>query len=251
VRPKLSPMTYEEMIYEYNTQYRSDHSIRYIKDVPFDIIEMVDDHRQWPVEAVRGIRNTGGCVELALQYPGWPEPIWMDVSNRMNFWKNVRAFKVFEKEGGEPVQHILKGPTKAHFCLEGCSEEGPVFSDENEDWKPAALKQAQRRLQDMKERYAKDKSMNHFYPDKKQKPKRKMVGMEDEVDGDVEEEDEENEEDEADEEHEEHEEEGTRGGEKAKTAQKVKNVANDKKRCMVQSRSHVVRHEGGKRARKG
>ena len=113
------------------------------------------------------------------------------------------------------------------------------------------MKQAQRRLQDMKERYAKDKSMNHFYPDKKQKPKRKMVGMEDEVDGDVEEEDEENEEDEADEEHEEHEEEGTRGGKKAKTAQKVKNVANDKKRCMVQSRSHVVRHEGGKRARKG
>ena len=35
--PKLSPMTYEEFIIEYNTEYRTDHSIRNAGQTPFKV----------------------------------------------------------------------------------------------------------------------------------------------------------------------------------------------------------------------
>ena len=49
---KLSPMTYEEFIIEYNTEYRTDHSIRNAKSTPFEVAEHCEKQHQWHIQEV-------------------------------------------------------------------------------------------------------------------------------------------------------------------------------------------------------
>ena len=53
-RPQLDPMTYEEILIEYNTECRSDHSSRYASKTPFSLLEEVDGYRQWMLDSIHG-----------------------------------------------------------------------------------------------------------------------------------------------------------------------------------------------------
>ena len=49
-------MTYEEIVMCYNTQARTDHSTRFQGDTPFGILNMTEDHHNWHLEKVIGVR---------------------------------------------------------------------------------------------------------------------------------------------------------------------------------------------------
>jgi len=131
-------------------------------------VEEVEAYREWRPEAVMGIRNTRGWIDICVQYPGWPSPLWMDVSNQMGMWKKVRQFMKFQKVGGKKVEDIFSGKVnKANFCLAGCAVDGPDYGSEEpgelEKWAPKALVAAKQRMTRLQERYAEDKGKNRFY----------------------------------------------------------------------------------------
>lgn len=53
-RVKLEPMTYEEILVEYNTETRSDHSSRYKEKTPFSLLEEVEGYRNWILDSIHG-----------------------------------------------------------------------------------------------------------------------------------------------------------------------------------------------------
>ena len=106
-------------------------------------------------------------LQACMQYPGWPQSLWLDISNRVAAWRNTRQFQRFMQQAGPAAAGILSGRTKdGHCCLEGCSLDGPVFSDDAdqfESWAPPALVEARRVFDAHKRRYAQDVTMNRFW----------------------------------------------------------------------------------------
>ena len=67
-KPKLVDMTYEEILVEYNTLSRKDHSSRFNKMEPFDLLDWVQDQRPWHIEKVVGIRWKDGILPANATY---------------------------------------------------------------------------------------------------------------------------------------------------------------------------------------
>jgi DNA (cytosine-5)-methyltransferase 1 len=91
---KLSPMTYEEFIIEYNTEYRTDHSIRNAKSTPFEVAEHCEKQHQWHIQEVLAVRWTKedgkDCLEMLAKYHGFPVPEWIPLcktQERLIAWK--------------------------------------------------------------------------------------------------------------------------------------------------------------------
>jgi len=195
-RPTLSPMSYEEMCIEYNTQYRSDHSTKFKDWEIFPLLKHVDGYRNWANQAMSGIRNSQGSItpspfpltqilaripaltphpyikgflEIAVQYHGWPEPIWLDVSNQLKSYLAMRTFQEFLLKGGVEVQKILAGKKKGAFCLPGCRLDGPFYSEELSTYAPLALQDATAYIDECDERYKRDRKLDRMYGGKRLK----------------------------------------------------------------------------------
>ena len=91
--PLLEPMTYTEIIVEYNTEFRDDHSTRNAEVTPFEVLQTVESYHSWHYERVVGLRvvreaaeggssssgaaNKGATyLEMCIKYSGFPEPEW-------------------------------------------------------------------------------------------------------------------------------------------------------------------------------
>jgi len=154
-RPQLDPMTYEEILIEYNTECRSDHSSRYAGKTPFSLLEEVDGYRQWMLDSIHGIRRTNGFLEVCVKYPGWPEGFdkwWVDM---VPSYRQTRQWIEFEKSDLAKVCDVLSGGKK-HYCLEGCDPD-------SDNAVPPALEEAQKRFELYRARYEEDKKKGWVY----------------------------------------------------------------------------------------
>lgn len=65
-----------QIIVEYNTEWRSDHSTRYEKLAPFELLTMVESNHMWHSESIQGLRvvkpagSPGYLTEVAIKYRG-------------------------------------------------------------------------------------------------------------------------------------------------------------------------------------
>ena len=70
------------------------------------------------LHTLQGIRNTQGHLEVCIQYPGWPQPLWLDISHSVGNWKNMKQFMRLQQQGEEEA---LTSPDMLHrgffFCL--------------------------------------------------------------------------------------------------------------------------------------
>eukprot|EP00656_Telonema_subtile_P009211 TRINITY_DN14322_c0_g1_i4.p1 TRINITY_DN14322_c0_g1~~TRINITY_DN14322_c0_g1_i4.p1 ORF type:complete len:585 (-),score=169.78 TRINITY_DN14322_c0_g1_i4:63-1817(-) len=152
---KLSPMTYEEILIEYNTETRSDHSSRYSKKTPFELLEEVDGYRNWILDSIWGVRRTKGFLEVCVKYPGWPEGCdkwWVDMASS---YRQTFQWSKFEVNDPAKVAAVLAG-TRQSYCLPGCDVD-------SENTSPPQLEEAQKKFDLYKSRYAEDKKLGRIY----------------------------------------------------------------------------------------
>ena len=149
----------------------SDHSCRFDNLETFDLLAMVDDYRKWFIEEVVGIRNTQGWVEVCVQYPGYPLPLWLDISTKMGQWKKLRPFQRFMEQADRSARQILTGAVQnSQYCRAGHVCDYPTYSEDPNNfrkWAPSALVGAWSELEAHKTRYAEAKAMSHFWGGKK------------------------------------------------------------------------------------
>ena len=117
------PMTYEEILCAYRTNTRVDHSVRYSRLTPFDILRDCENAHAWHLEAVVGIRRKGssgpGSVQVAGQFMGFEKPEWMELGGTKNTW----AYKVFHFKYKACVNEVLSGQ-RAYWCLPNVDPNG-------------------------------------------------------------------------------------------------------------------------------
>lgn len=154
-RPTLSPMTYEEILVEYNTETRSDHSSRYKQKTPFQLLTEVEGYRNWILDSIHGVRRTKGYLEVCVKYPGWPEGCDMWWVDCLPSFRNTFQWSKFESTAPEKVDAVLSGKRQS-YCLDGCDVN-------SENVSPPALEEAQAKFELYRARYEEDKGKGWVY----------------------------------------------------------------------------------------
>ena len=111
--PDLQPMTYPEFIMEYNTEYRTDHSVRNATLTPFQVIDHCEANHAWHPGAILAIRwnknpqGVGVYQEILQYYRGFSLPEWVDLTSEM---RNTVPWKEFYEDYKEEVDAVMKAP---------------------------------------------------------------------------------------------------------------------------------------------
>mmetsp|Transcript_46622 Transcript_46622/g.86813 ORF Transcript_46622/g.86813 Transcript_46622/m.86813 type:complete len:1110 (+) Transcript_46622:168-3497(+) len=171
-KPKLSLMTYEEILVFYNTETRTDHSTRY-KDVsPFEVLNSVEDNHSWHLSKVIGLR----CIftqekkgefycEVGAIYRGFDHPEW---SHWHASFKQTTPFRTFKQEIGDDarIERLLAGGERknSYIVLDGYDPEG------SEHPHPFLVK-ADKAIAEMEARYQEEKAKGWIVVKKEAKKK--------------------------------------------------------------------------------
>lgn len=140
-RPPLEPMTYSEIIVEYNTEWRNDHSTRYAHMTPFEVLEAVEDNHQWHTEKILGIRviklprAKGFLTEVLLKYQGFPTPEWYPEDTAI---RKLPFYQDFVQEVG----HDLMKELNAGKAMAWLAQREAVVEVVTEEVAPRALRTA-------------------------------------------------------------------------------------------------------------
>ena len=171
---EFAPMTYEEILCAYRTNTRVDHSVRYNRLTPFDILRDCEANHSWHLEAFVGIRrkaNSGpGSVQLAGQFLGFDAPEWVELGQNKHSW----AYKTFHFKYKARVNEVLSGQ-RAYWCLPGVDPHGVDV--------PATpqLDAAKKRIDEYDERYREELQKGwHFRVGKLHKKANRRAEVEDE-----------------------------------------------------------------------
>jgi hypothetical protein len=151
-----------------------DHSVRYNRLTPFDILRDCEANHSWHLEAIVGIRrkaNSGpGSVQLAGQFLGFDAPEWVELGQNKHSW----AYKTFHFKYKARVNEVLSGQ-RAYWCLPGVDPHGVDV--------PATpqLDAAKKRIDEYDERYREELQKGwHFRVGKLHKKANRRAEVEDE-----------------------------------------------------------------------
>jgi len=141
--PQLEPMTYTEIIVEYNTEWRSDHSTRYEKLAPFELLTMVESNHMWHSESIQGLRvvkpagSPGYLTEVAIKYRGFPVTEWYDLDTHI---RKLHCYQDFLEEMGEDMfKQVCAGKVMARLAR--ADPDGGPWEALLEDVVPRELRQ--------------------------------------------------------------------------------------------------------------
>eukprot|EP00669_Euglena_mutabilis_P002634 TRINITY_DN13308_c0_g1_i1.p1 TRINITY_DN13308_c0_g1~~TRINITY_DN13308_c0_g1_i1.p1 ORF type:complete len:329 (+),score=66.15 TRINITY_DN13308_c0_g1_i1:495-1481(+) len=97
LRVELDDMTFTELLVEYNTQTRTDHSTRYNHKTPFEVLRTCQDARDWPVEEILAMRREKdgdkATVSYLAKFKGFPWPEWQRVTPPVQTWAAYTEFE--------------------------------------------------------------------------------------------------------------------------------------------------------------
>jgi hypothetical protein len=120
---RILPMTYEEIVVAYRTNTRTDHSVRYAKLTPFDVLMQAEEYHSWHLEEFVGIRrkskNGTTDVQIAGRFTGFASPEWVELGKNKSSW----TFKRFHFMYKARVDEVLRGE-RAYWCLPGVDPHG-------------------------------------------------------------------------------------------------------------------------------
>eukprot|EP00854_Cymbomonas_tetramitiformis_P014462 gene14462-17092_t len=162
-RPPLSPMTYEEVLVWYNTEQRTDHSTRNSAKTPFQVLTEAEDHHQWHLRSIVGIRNPlfgqrnvrvrsrdpeafENYLELGAYYHGFKDVEWVDFTQD---YTKTEVWQVFHSADPEKVDEVMGCKSRA-FCLDGVDSEAEARVH-------PALVAAEQSFKKLEERYETEK----------------------------------------------------------------------------------------------
>ena len=166
MRP-LSPTTYEEILVEYNTIDREDHSIRYDHKTPYQILVNAEQQHPWHATEMVGFRPSpsGSGFELAMRYPGFTDPEW--VAENISEYKNVWAYRKFEDLYGLAMAAV-RSRRKPYFVLSGVQPDGVSTQH-------PVIAAAEARFDEMEKRYS-DERLKGWVKKGAKSPARKGKG---------------------------------------------------------------------------
>ena len=125
--PKLCEMTYAEFLMEYNTEFRSDHSVRNANLTPFQVLHQVEINHSWHVGEVFAVRwnegggdgggDAGAYREILISFKGFTKPEWVDLNGDMYV---TLPWKQFMSKHTDEVSAVLNAPkSKQRFGVPG------------------------------------------------------------------------------------------------------------------------------------
>lgn len=152
ITPSLQPMTYDELLVYYDTQYRRDNArLKYM--TPFEILRKLEAEREYPTSRILGARyNDDGVFQVAAETEGWSH-FWMDY-DVTSLSKNT-AYMRFERDHEAELSIMHKRRCGA-FILDGCT-----VDKEAEKWDEGGHKVEA--FDEMEQQYTKDVASKRIF----------------------------------------------------------------------------------------